>query len=107
MSMNRRETRMLVWLSISAVAAWVLANGLDVLSVLFSVRFGNTVALARRHPAEAFLIYAGMRMLGTMAVWLLVVSVSRRWPSLSRIVWSALTAWALVTAIAAWWRLYQ
>ena len=105
--MNRRETGMLLWLSITAVAAWVLANGLDVLSALYSVRFGSTFALARYHPAEAFLIYAGMRLLGTMAVWLLVASVSRRWSSVSRIVWSALTACALVTAIAAWWRLYQ
>ena len=105
--MNRRETGILLWLSITAVAAWVLANGLDVLSVLYSVRLGNTFTLVRTHPAEVFMIYAGMRMLGTMAVWLLVVSVSRRWPSMSRIVWSALTGCALVTAIAAWWRLYR
>jgi hypothetical protein len=105
--MNRRETGMLLLLSITAVVAWVLANGLDVLSVLYSVQLGNTFAFTRYHPAEFFLIYAGMRMLGTMAVWLLVVSASKRWPSVSRIAWSALTGCALITAIAAWWRLYQ
>ncbi len=105
--MKRRELRMLLWLAVTAVVAWVLANGLDVLSVLYSVRFGNTFVFARYHPAEYFLIYAGMRFLGTLAVWLLVVSASKRWPYMSRIAWSALTACALVTAIAAWWRLYQ
>jgi hypothetical protein len=48
-----------------------------------------------------------MRLLGTMALWLLVASASKRWPFASRIAWSALTACALVTAFAAWWRLYQ
>ena len=105
--MSRRETRMLLCLAVTAVVGWVLANGLDVLSVFYSVRFGNTLVLTRYHPAEYFLIYAGMRLLGTLATWLLVVSVSKRWPFMSRIVWSALTACALVTAIAAWWRLYQ
>jgi hypothetical protein len=85
----------------------MLANGLDVLSVLFAVRFGNTFSFARNHPAEYFVIYAGVRLLGMLAVWLLTACVGKRWPSTSMTVWSALTACALVTSIAAWWRLYS
>jgi hypothetical protein len=91
----------------TAVIAWLLANGLDVLSVLFVVRFGGIFALARHRPAEFLVIYAGMRLLGTLAVFLLAAFVGKRWPFMSMSVWSALTAGALVTAIAAWWRLYR
>lgn len=89
-----------------AIAAWGLSNGLDVLSVLFAIRLGG-FPLARYHPSEFFLIYAGMRLLGTLAVTLVVALVNKHWSSLSRTVWSALTACALMTAIVAWWRLHQ
>lgn len=87
--------------------AWVLANGLDVLSVLYVLQFGSVWSFVRYHPAESFLIYAGMRLLGTLCVILLVFWVAKRWPSVFRAAWGALTVCALMTAIAAWWRLYQ
>jgi hypothetical protein len=93
--------------SLLSLLAWVLANGLDVLSVLALVRAGERMILARHHPAESFLLYAGFRFLGTLALPLAVLSVSKRWPSLSRAAWGALTACALATAAAAWWRLYR
>jgi hypothetical protein len=105
--MNRQEERTSRWLSVTAVIGWVLANGLDVLSALFAVQFGKVFPFARNHPAEYFVIYAGIRLLGTLAVWLLAAAAGRRWSSLSTTVWSALTACALATAIAAWWRLYS
>ena len=105
--MNRQEVRTSWWLSATAVIAWVLANGLDVLSVLFAVRFGNVFPCVRNHPAEYLVIYAGIQLLGTLAVWLMAAAAGRRWSSVSTTVWSALTACALATAIAAWWRLYS
>jgi len=36
---------------------------------------------------------------------LLVLFVDKHWPALRSTAWSALTAFALVTALAAWWRL--
>jgi hypothetical protein len=104
---SRRERWISRWVSATAVVAWVLANGLDVVSMLFAVQFGGLLTFSRYHPAESFLIYAGMRLLGTLAVLLVVIWVSRRWSSMSSTVWSALTAGALVTALVAWWRLYQ
>jgi hypothetical protein len=101
------------WTAITALLAWVLANGLDVFSVLWIVQEGGRLALARsdvvylHRPAEFFLIYAGMRFLGTLAVSLGVMSVSKRWPFLWRAAWGALTACALATAAGAWWRLYR
>lgn len=94
-------------LTITAVCAWWVANGLDVLSMLFVLEYGGGPGILRYHPAEFFMIYAGLRLLGTLAVWLAVVSVSRRWPVSANAAWSGMTACALVTAIAAWWRLYQ
>jgi hypothetical protein len=95
------------WTAITTLLAWVLANGLDVFSVLILVQSGGRLAFARFRPAESFVIYAGLRVLGTLAVSLGVVSASRRWPSVSRAAWGALTACALATAAAAWWRLYR
>jgi hypothetical protein len=96
-----------LWASITSLLAWVLANGLDVYSVLILVQAGRRMVFAQHHPAESFLIYAGLRLLGTMALPLAVVSSNRRWPSASRAAWGALTACALATAAAAWWRLYR
>jgi hypothetical protein len=93
--------------SLLSLLAWVLANVLDVLSVLALVREGGRMVFARYHPAESFLLYAGLRFLGTLALPLVVLSISRRWPSASRSAWGALTACALATAAAAWWRLYR
>ena len=104
---EKREARTSWLLAGTAVIAWLLANGLDVLSVLFVVQFGGMFAFARHRPAEFLVIYAGMRLLGTLAVSLLAAFVGKRWPSASMAVWSALTAGALVTAVAAWWRLYR
>lgn len=105
--MDARETLVSRLVAGTAVLSWALANGLDVLSVLFAIQFGGSLAIAPYHPAEAFLIYAGLRLLGTLGVALAVVFVSKRWPSASSAAWAALTAWAFVTAIVAWVRLYQ
>ena len=94
------------WTAFTSHVAWVLANALDVYSVLFLVQSGGRLAFAPHRPAESFLIYAGLRVLGTLAVSLGVLSVSRRWPWAARAAWGALTACAGVTAVAAWLRLY-
>jgi hypothetical protein len=93
--------------AVTSLLAWVLANGLDVLSVLVLVQNGGRAAFARHHPGESFLVYSGLRFLGTMALPLAVLSAVKRWPSASRVAWSALTLCALATAVAAWWRLYR
>ena len=49
----------------------------------------------------------GLLLLGALGVLLLVVWVTKHWISVFRTAWGALTVCALVTAIAAWWRLYQ
>ena len=95
------------WASLTSLLAWVLANVLDLFSVLVLVQEGGRMAFARQHPAEAFLIYAGLRLLGTAALPLAVVSACRRWPSMARTAWGVLTVCALATAAAAWWRLYR
>ena len=95
------------WTAVTALVAWVLANGLEIFSVFFSMQLGGQLGFVRYHQAEYFLLYAGMRMLGTLAVCLLVLFVSRRWPGTSKTVWSTLTFCALVTAVFAWWRLYR
>jgi len=91
----------------TSLLAWVLANVLDLFSVLVLVQGGGRMAFARHHPAEAFLIYAGLRLLGTAALPLAVVAAGRRWPSMARTAWGVLTVCALATAAAAWWRLYR
>jgi hypothetical protein len=93
--------------AVSGFTAWVVANGLDVLSMFSAIRTGARFALMPYHPAESFLLYAGFRLLGTIGVWLAIVVVGRRWPELRSSAWSALTAFALLTAIAAWWRVVQ
>jgi hypothetical protein len=94
------------WTAFTSHLAWILANALDVYSVLLAVQSGGRLAFAPHRPAESFLIYAGLRVLGSLAVSLGVLSVSRRWPWSARVAWGALTACAGVTAVAAWWRLY-
>jgi hypothetical protein len=106
-SLLRWDDRCFVWASATSILAWGLANGLDVLSVLVLVQAGGRMAFARQHPAESFLIYAGLRLLGTAALPLAVASVGKRWPSLSRAAWGALTLCALATAAASWWRLHR
>jgi hypothetical protein len=95
----------------AAITAWILANGLDMLSMLLFLQLGGQLAFAssmvKYHPTEFTLIYAGMRTLGTLAVWLVVVLVEKHWASISHIFWNALTACALVTAVAAWLRIVQ
>ncbi len=92
-------------LAASAALTWVLANGMDVLSMFLVVQVGGGFAFARFRPAEFLLIYSGLRVLGTIAIVLLVLFVDKHWPALRSTAWSALTAFALVTALAAWWRL--
>jgi hypothetical protein len=94
------------WTAFTSHVAWILANVLDVYSVLLIVQSGRRLAYAPHHPAESFLIYAGLRALGTLAVSLGALSAGRHWPWSARAVWGALTACASVTAVAAWWRLY-
>lgn len=92
-------------LAASAVLTWILANGMDVLSMFSAVQVGAGFAFARIRPAEFLLIYTGLRVLGAIAIVLLVLFVAKHWPALRSTAWSALTAFALVTALAAWWRL--
>jgi hypothetical protein len=103
-----RQKRIVLWASrLASLAAWALANGFDVLSVLVVVRTDGRMAWTRHHPAEWFLVYAGLRFLGTLALALAALSVSRHWPSVSRSTWWALTVCALATVAAAWWRLHS
>ena len=92
--------------AITGSTAWFLANGLDAFSMLLAVQVGSRLPAMPFHPAESFLLYAGFRLLGTIAVWLAVMAVGNRWPALRGSGWSGLTALALVTAIGAWWRIY-
>ena len=108
----RREKKWIYRLTkMTAVLAWVLANGLDILSTFLFLQLGGQLAFAemtaRHHPIEFTLIYAGMRTLGTLAVCLVVILVEKYWPPKAQLFWSALTAGALITAIAAWIRIYQ
>lgn len=95
------------WTVGSSLLAWAMANLLDVFSVLAMVQDGGRIAWARHRPAEAFVIYGLLRLLLTLAVSLAVVSAARRWPRVARSFWGALTLCAMVTAAAAWWRLYR
>jgi hypothetical protein len=106
--MASRQARSMTWLlAASAVLTWVLANGMDMLSMLSAVQVGGGFAFARFRPAEFLLIYSALRVLGTIALVLLVLFVAKHWPTLRSTAWSALTAFALVTALTAWWRLHQ
>lgn len=95
------------WAAGSSLLAWAMANLLDVFSVLAKVQAGGQVAWARHHPAEAFVIYVLLRLLVALVVPLGFVSAGRCWPRVARNTWGALTLCALVTAAAAWWRLYK
>ena len=95
------------WAIGSSLLAWAMANLLDVFSVLARVQAGGQVAWARHHPAEAFVIYALLRLLIAVVVPLGFAFAVRRWHPMARTAWGALTLCALVTAAAAWWRLYS
>jgi hypothetical protein len=95
------------WAAGLSLLAWVLANLLDVFSVLAMVQDGARMVWARHHPAEAFVIYGLFRLLIALAVPLGAASASRRWPWVARTAWGMLTLGALVTAAGAWWRLYR
>lgn len=104
--MTSKQAFSVSWLlAASAVLTWVLANGMDVLSMLSVVQLGGGFAFARFRPAEFLLIYFWLRVLGTIAIALLILFVAKHWPALRSAAWSALTAFALVTAVTAWWRL--
>jgi hypothetical protein len=107
MTVNRQRAWVSNAIAGSSITAWFLANGLDILSVLYGLQFGGSWSFLRYHPAESFLIYAGLRLLGTLAIVLLVVWITKRWASVFRAAWGGLTVCALTTAIAAWWRLYR
>ena len=95
------------WAVGSSLVAWTMANLLDVFSVVVLVQAGGRMAWARHHPGEAVVIYGLLRTLITLAVPLGFAAAGRRWPRMARAVWGALTFCALVTAAAAWWRLYR
>ncbi len=97
----------MAWTVGSSLLAWMMANLLDVFSVLAMVQDGGRMVWARHRPAEVFVIYGLLRLLLTLAVALGVASAARRWPRMARAVWGALTVCALVTAAGAWWRLYR
>jgi hypothetical protein len=103
-------SRQAVWiprfLAASAVLTWAVANGMDLLSMLSAVQFGGGPAWAPLRPAEFLVIYAGLRLLGAIAIVLLLVFVVKHWPAMRSAAWSALTACAFLTAVAAWWRLH-
>ena len=105
-------TRRTVWvprlLAATAMLTWALANGVDIFSVLFLVQTGGlALPVARLRPAEFFLAYAGLRLLGAIAVALAIPFVSKHWPAARSAAWSGLTAFSLVTTLAAWLRLYR
>jgi hypothetical protein len=90
----------------TAAITWVLANGVDLLSMLLLVQGGGVVyPSARLYPAEFFLLYTGFRVLGAIAVVLAVAFVAKHWPALRSSAWSALTAFSFVAALTAWLRL--
>ena len=85
----------------------MLANGLDVFSVLLAVQMGSRPLILTHHAAEYLMIYAGMRLLGALALALLVIWLKRHCPSWSRAIWGGLTVCSVATALFAWLRLYR
>ena len=102
------------WMStltiITAAIAWLLANGLDVVSMFIFVQLGGRLTLASgtmlRHPVEFVLLYAGIRLLGTLAGCLGAAFAGKHWPAAAQVFWNALTVCAMITAVIAWLRLY-
>jgi hypothetical protein len=103
--MDKRADPITLWTAIAAGVGWALANGLDVISVWIVLQSGGRFVFPTDHTAEYLMIYAGLRMLVALAVYLTVLAVSRHWALVSKVLWSALTAGAFATTIAAWWRL--
>jgi hypothetical protein len=108
--MDKKRNWIVPFTTITAVIAWALANGLDVISMSWFVREGGQLILGRQiirhHPAEFVVLYAGMRMLGTLAVYLSALFIEKHWPSISQTLWGTLTACSLMTAVVAWWRVW-
>jgi len=98
---------MLRWTAITSLVAWALANGLDVATALFVVQSGFRFAFAHHYPGEVLIIYAGLRLLGTMAVGLMALCVVKRWPQVARLAWGLLTVCAIATAAGAWLRVMR
>ncbi len=94
---------------ITALVAWTLANGLDIVSMFLFIQLGYRPLIAgsvlSQRPIEFVLLYAGLRGLGTLAGCLAALFAEKRWPSGSQIFWNALTVAALITALFAWLRL--
>lgn len=93
---------------VTALLAWLLANGLDILTMLLMARSGLQLLLfggmMLHRPAEFFLLYAGMRLLLTLAVGLLALWADKHWPVAAVVLWNVLTFCSLVTAVLAWLR---
>jgi hypothetical protein len=89
------------------MAAWLMANGLDVFSMFLVVHMGRRPPIWTHRAAEYLIAYAILRLLGTLGLALLVMSLSRRFSSWSRAIWGVLTACSLATAVFAWLRLYR
>lgn len=103
---RHRKDRLAGWAAVAAVVAWMLANALDVLSMLLYLQMGGTwPPVARRHPAAFLVIYATMRVLLAIAAWLGTLLASRLYPLATRAAWGTLTVCSLATVVAAWWRL--
>jgi hypothetical protein len=96
-----------LWTAVSAIVVWTLANGLDILSALFVVQAGSRFAFTHGHVAEVLVIYAGLRILGTLGVILIALAVDKRWPIASNMIWGGLTVCALAATFVAWWRVYR
>jgi hypothetical protein len=111
LTVNRQKNWIPRLARITTIIAWVLANGLDVFSLFLLFQLGKQPAfagtMARHHPFEYILIYAGLRTLVTLAACFGVPVVEKHFAPKSQVFWNALTAGALITAIAAWLRIYQ
>ena len=104
---KKRRNWIALWTAITAMVAWVLASGLDVFSVFLVVQVGNRPLVWAHRAAEYLIVYAVMRLLGALALALLVIWLSKHRSSWSRAIWGGLTACSLATALLAWLRLYR
>lgn len=92
-----------------ALVTWTLANGLDIVSMFLFIRLGYRPLLSNSlvglHPVEFVLLYAGLRVLGTIAAGLMALWVEKHWSPKTSAFWAALIVAALLTALFAWLRL--
>lgn len=105
--MHRRRDWIELGTAIAGAIAWGLANGLDVYTLFAVLQQGAQLVVGRHHPAEYLIIYAGLRLLGALAVYLAVLLANRLWPANSRAAWGALTGCTTITTALALWRLYR